>query len=311
MISIRRYIDADKKQWDEFVTASRNGTMLFYRDYMEYHRDRFRDHSLLVYDQAQLIAVFPANEVDDLLASHQGLTYGGFIIGREMRTGVMLEAFRLLREHASNNSFKKILYKAVPHIYHRQPAEEDLYALFVNDAKLVRRDISTTILLANRLSYSKGRKWAVNKGRKAGIKARPSVDFAAFMRIGEEQLLRKHNCRPVHTAAEIEALAKRFPDNIRLFSATKNEEVLGGVIAYQSETVVHAQYIAATQAGMECGALDVVIDYLLNEHSVGRRYFDFGISCTQGGRQLDVNLIGNKESFGGRATVYDFYELSV
>lgn len=45
MLQIRKYTPADKAQWDKFVETSRNGTFLFRRDFMDYHADRFADHS--------------------------------------------------------------------------------------------------------------------------------------------------------------------------------------------------------------------------------------------------------------------------
>ena len=41
----------------------------------------------------------------------------------------------------------------------------------------------------------------------------------------------------------------------------------------------------------------------------GRRYFDFGISNEDGGRYLNRGLAAQKEGFGGRAVVHDFYEV--
>lgn len=37
--------------WDQFVRESRNGTFLFQRPFMEYHKDRFEDASLLFLDE--------------------------------------------------------------------------------------------------------------------------------------------------------------------------------------------------------------------------------------------------------------------
>ena len=42
------------------------------------------------------------------------------------------------------SGISKLIYKAIPHIYHTVPAEEDLYALFLLNAKLFRRDVSST-----------------------------------------------------------------------------------------------------------------------------------------------------------------------
>ena len=43
MFEIRRYTSGDKALWDQFVAQSKNGTFLFFRDYMDYHADRFCD----------------------------------------------------------------------------------------------------------------------------------------------------------------------------------------------------------------------------------------------------------------------------
>ena len=84
MVSLRRYTASDAPQWDRFVEDSKNGTFLFLRGYMDYHSNRFTDHSLMFYDEKQrLIALLPANEKDGILYSHQGLTYGGLVISTE------------------------------------------------------------------------------------------------------------------------------------------------------------------------------------------------------------------------------------
>lgn len=44
-----RYTPALKAEWDAAVEASRNGTFLFRRDYLEYHADRFPDCSYLFF----------------------------------------------------------------------------------------------------------------------------------------------------------------------------------------------------------------------------------------------------------------------
>ena len=60
MIQIRDYSDNLRPRWDEFVRLSKNGTFLHKRAYMEYHADRFEDHSLLFYKEEELLAILPA-----------------------------------------------------------------------------------------------------------------------------------------------------------------------------------------------------------------------------------------------------------
>jgi hypothetical protein len=243
--------------------------------------------------------------------SHGGLTFGGFVIDKRMRQKTMLDVVRAGTNALRDAGAKRLVYKAIPHIYHDVPAEEDRYALFRAGARLVRRDASSTILLSERLALGKGRKWSLKRGRDAGVSVRRSDDFAPFMAIEEQQLAERHGVRPVHTAQELELLASRFPENVKLYIAWRDQSLLGGVIVYESRNVAHAQYIASTDDGRELGALDVVLAYLLDEEFAHKRWFDFGISTVREGRQLNEGLTWNKESFGARTVVYDTYELDL
>lgn len=85
MFEIIRYSSDRKAEWDDFINRSKNGTFLFRRDYMDYHSDRFSDHSLMFYFKGRLYAVLPATVVGGTLYSHQGLTYGGLVMGRDAK----------------------------------------------------------------------------------------------------------------------------------------------------------------------------------------------------------------------------------
>jgi Acetyltransferase (GNAT) domain len=310
MLRVERYEPKWQPVWDEFVSRSKNGVFLFQRSYMEYHADRFIDNSLLFFDGDKLIALLPANRREDALVSHAGLTFGGFVTDHRMKTPVMLQLFDALKAHCRDVGVTTVVYKVVPHIYHRVPAEEDLYALFVHGGRLVRRDVSSSIRMRDRVGLSKGRKWAAKRARSCGLAVRPTTDFESFMAIKEEDLRLRYNARPTHTAAELRLLAERFPDNIKLFGAYRGDVLLGGVVVYESPRVAHTQYIATTQEGKELPALDCVLDGLLNETYADKPYFDFGISTEDGGRALNVGLIENKESYGARAVAYDWYEIA-
>jgi hypothetical protein len=297
--------------WDEFVRQSKNGVFIFHRNYLEYHADRFSDYSLLFFQDAQLVALMPANRVDDTVVSHGGLTFGGIISGQRMKTVLMLEVFSALANKLRTRGLKKLIYKAIPHIYHTLPAEEDLYALFLHNAKLFRRDVSSTVARGQKLPLAKGRRWALRRATSQGLEVARTQEFCRFMAIEEANLQSRYHARPVHTAAEMQLLADRFPENIKLYTAHLQGEMEAGVIIYESRNVAHTQYIASTEKGRSLGALDCIMDVLLNQVYPDKPYFDFGISTVENGRTLNAELIQNKESYGARATVYDFYELSL
>jgi Acetyltransferase (GNAT) domain len=311
MISVVGYQKGHKQSWNEFVGKSKNGVFLFNRDYMEYHADRFSDYSLMFFDDERLIAIIPANRVGETVVSHGGLTFGGVISDTRMRTGLMLRVFNALRDYLRVEEVARLIYKAVPHIYHSAPSGEDLYALFRNEGRLVRRELSSTIGQRERVKPTKGRKWSYKQSLAHGLEVRQTEDFESFMTIESELLRSKYGLRPVHTAAEMRLLAGRFPNNIQLFAAYKEEAMLAGVVTYVSQNVAHAQYIAASAEGKRLGALDRVLNFLINEYYTAKPYFDFGISTEKGGLYLNDGLLENKESFGARAVVYDCYELMV
>lgn len=76
MIEIVRYTDNQEDIWNQFNKQSKNYLFMFDRNYMDYHKDRFKDHSLLFYNDGKLIALLPMSEHDEMLVSHGGLTYG-------------------------------------------------------------------------------------------------------------------------------------------------------------------------------------------------------------------------------------------
>ena len=97
-LEIRRYTPAFADEWNQFVAASKNGTFLFDRRYMDYHADRFQDHSLLFFRRGKLYALLPANVDGDTLYSHQGLTYGGLIMSDKTTAAEIVDIFRLLND---------------------------------------------------------------------------------------------------------------------------------------------------------------------------------------------------------------------
>ncbi|MCB5250055.1 MAG: GNAT family N-acetyltransferase [Candidatus Cloacimonetes bacterium] len=306
------YSEKYKILWNEFVKNSKNSYFFFQRDYMEYHSDRFDDFSLMAFDEAdKLIAILPANIKENILYSHQGLTFGGFLVDDKMKTETMLEIFESLKHFSKEQDIKTIVYKCIPYIYHLKPSEEDRYALFRNNAKLIRRDVTSTINLTEQVRYSKGRKWTINKAKKEVIETFESDDYETFWELLTRVLESNHESKPVHTLEEIKKLANLFPKNIKLFLSKKDKRIVSGALIYENHNIVHTQYLANSEEGRELGALDLLIDYLIKDVYKNKKYFDFGISNEDAGRYLNAGLIAQKEGFGARAVVHDFYELEI
>ena len=312
MFEIKPYSPEMKSEWDAFVGASKNGLFLFFRDYMDYHHDRFEDHSIVVYRQNKLYALLPANISHDVLYTHQGLTFGGLIVDEHFTAAESITVFKLINAYLRNEGIRKVVYKAIPWLYHQQPAEEDLYAIYrTTNAKLVARDISTAIRLDMPLACNEMRNRGIKKALHHGIIVEESNRWTDFWEVLITNLQTKYHVQPVHTLFEIEMLQARFPHNIRLFTAQQNGKVLGGTVVYEYGNVAHTQYISASPEGKKLHVLDLLFDKLIHEVYQDKAWFDFGKSTEQQGTILNESLIYQKESFGGRAVCYDWYEWDV
>ena len=309
MFEIKPYSPEMKSEWDAFVGASKNGLFLFFRDYMDYHHDRFEDYSIVVYRQNKLYALLPANISHDVLYTHQGLTFGGLIVNEHFTAADSIIVFKLINTYLRNEGIRKVVYKAIPWLYHQQPAEEDLYAIYrTTNAKLVARDISTAIQLDMPLAYNEMRNRGIKKALHHGIMVEESNRWTDFWEVLTANLQTKYHVSPVHSLSEIRMLKARFPNNIRLFTAQLNNRVLGGTVVYEYGNVAHTQYISASLEGKKLHALDLLLDKLIHEVYRNKTWFDFGKSTEQQGTILNEGLIFQKESFGGRAVCYDWYE---
>jgi hypothetical protein len=306
---VDRYTDKDAAVWDAFVRASRNGTFLFERAYMDYHRDRFEDHSLLIRDsEGEVVAVLPAHSTPNGIASHNGLTFGGLVVGSGAKLPLLFRACEALLVYLQSAGFAVLDYKTVPHIYHRHPCEEDRYALFLLGAEVTRRDLLSVVTLADRLPYQTRRARGIKKAQAAGVTIQEETNFAGYWELLSATLAERHEAVPVHSLAEIEHLHHLFPTNIRLHTARLSGELMAGVVTYDSPCVRKAQYIAASPAGREVGALDLLFDRLLTGAG-NRAFFDFGTSHTADG--INTGLIDQKEGFGARAVVHDHYRIDL
>lgn len=310
MIRIEKYTSEKKDIWDNFCNNSKNGIFMFNRDFMEYHKDRFVDNSLMFYDDEKLLALFPANLRDGVLQSHGGLTYGGFITSNEMKQHHMNDIFNSLINYSKDNKIKEIIYKHIPHIFHKQPAEEDLFALYFNKAEILKVEASTVINLKQPLKMPKGRKAQIGRAKREGVEVRETSDFESFLRI-ENDVLVRHNTQAVHKPEELRLLQSYFPEKIKLLGAYYNGELIAGTVLFIYDTVVHTQYMATTELAREIGALDYAIATVIETYKESKDWLDFGISTEDMGHYLNEGLISQKEGFGGRTNIYQTWKINL
>lgn len=315
-----RYTAADAAAWDALIGASRNGTFLFARAYMDYHADRFADHSLLFRDaKGALVAVLPANATaDGHYCSHQGLTYGGFVLSYGVHAADVMQLFDLTIDYLRRQGFTHWHYKSVPTVFQSYPSQDDEYALWRHEAQLDACLLSAALDLrapsVPSAVVSASKRNNTNRLQRQGFRVVYDAPLELFWPILEETLRQTYDAKPVHTLAEMQRLKAAFPRQIVCCLAVDAEgKPYGGTVLYVMPTVAHAQYMAASAQGKQNKAMDFLMMWLIQHfrEETEVRYFDFGTSNEQGGHVLNESLILQKEGFGARGVTYKHWLLKL
>ncbi len=308
-VDIEKYSPEHKQVWDNFVDKSKNGNFIFKRNYMEYHSDRFKDNSLLFTNNGKVVAILPGSIRDKTLSSHNGLTFGGIISDKKMKTYKMLAIFDALKAHLEQENITILNYKAIPHIYHTIPAQEDIYCLHVNNARLTDREFTSSIKLDQNLFEKKGN---ANHALKNNLQIKENCNIQEYWELLEDRLKKKYGVLPVHTIEEIMSLQNSFPKNINLLTAHKNNEILAGVLVYKGNSKTsRLQYQAISENGKDHYALDFIYNELFNRLKNKTVYVDFGTSIIRESGKQNMDLLNFKETLGARMLTQDTYTLTL
>ncbi|EHA1124986.1 methicillin resistance protein [Vibrio navarrensis] len=301
-------------EWDEFVARSHKSTFMHTRNFLNYHKNRYDDHSVMVYKDDNLVAIFPAAKYGEFtIVSHIGATYGGLVYDERIYGNVTVSILLEIRKYYFGLGFTEIIYKVTPSLYHSVGDDDDIYALFRLGASLERVDINAYIDISNRLRVSNQRKRNFKKALKNGISLHVGFDnILEFYEILSTNLESKYDSRPVHSVSELKDLNQRFPGNLEL-QVIKNTrgQVISGVLFFNINNVKHAQYIASSSIGYELGGLDYLFETVIASFGESnQRFLAFGTSNEDNGRVLNQTLYRFKRQFGSASVSHLFFKIT-
>ena len=312
MLKILCYDSNQKLVWDNFVENCKNGTFLFKRDFMDYHKSRFDDFSLMIYNDSNLIALVPANIDGTDVYSHQGLTYGGILIQSDSKFIDFLDIFTEVLKFLKNKSINSLFVKQIPTIYNFNFNDELDYLSFASDSLNYRKDIISVINLQSDFKIAKDRINGYKRGVKNSLEIREVNNFDEFWNeLLIPNLSKKYSVTPVHSLEEIGLLKSRFKNQIRQFNVYNENKIVAGTTIFQSKNVVHIQYTASDSTKNILGSLDFLFYKLITDVYANHKYFDFGTSNERDGKKINRGLMYWKEGFGARSQIQNFYKFDV
>ena len=279
---------------------------------MEYHSDRFKDASYLVLKKNNVVAVLPANSVDDIIHSHQGLSYGGLILKPSLKLNEVILIFEALLNQLSIDGFKTLDLKFIPDFYALQSTNELKYLVHILNAELYKRDVLSVLDLKSSLPYNSSTKQAIKQAEDQSFEVKEVEEVESFWNeLLIPNLKKRHQAKPVHSATEMQKLKQRFPFNIRQFNVYNDDLLISGCTVFETKTTAHIQYIAGSAVKSERVAIDYLHHYLISRVFKEKDFFDFGASTTNKGKNINEGLLFWKERFGARTYTQDFTRINL
>lgn len=296
--------------WNAFVSSSSNATFLFYRDFMEYHSDRFEDYSLLVFEDEKLISILPANRVDDTIFSHQGLTFGGFVFENNVTSSEIKSVILKVLSFFKENNFKVLQIKEIVSIYCDDGYKEISSFLLDNGAIISSKKMNLAIDFKSNFRVSKSKLKHFKRINTIGLEIKKEDDLSVFWKeVLIPRLDQKFSSKPVHSIDEIAKLKAKFPENIYQYNVYLDDEVLAGITIFKTKKIIKSQYGATTENGQKYRALDFLYLNLINEFKDEFDFFDMGTVDDDSELGYNIGLFNQKKELGCSVFEQNFYEL--
>ena len=228
-MEIHKFTERDSKQWEDFVAKANNGTIFQSLRFLGYHpSQRFKNHHLIIKEKASILALFPAVIQNKTIISHQGASYGGFVL----KQGIGIHKTCLIVEHVvtylKERGYEKIILTQTPLIYYKKPDQYIDFALVKTGFHYQKREITAVIpikVAEPLLTFHPDARRSTKKAIREGVIITISEDFKTFYEILEHNLGMRHNVSPTHTIEELLRLKKLFPDVVNDISLTRGNYI--------------------------------------------------------------------------------------
>jgi len=311
MITIEFYNDSHKNAWENLVDSSYNGTFMHKRAFIEYHKDRFEDASLVIYNDGNICGIFPAVKYEDKVVSHPGLAIGGLVYNDRVRGYDLLDILIKIKE---TYNYLPIIYKTTPSEFQRHSVSDDIWALYNLKAKKISCELSSILNpLTTNYEYWPDKKDELNSLKNNIVLSAMNLsDLDLVKEFWEKVLipnLNKYNIKPTHTPEDIQYLYNTFPVFVKgLLARHESGKMLGGLIIFRFNKCYHVQYSVTNSKGRALNALTVLHHYMIETLPSDIHFYSFGKSTEDSGHKLNSNLYYYKNGFGGGSMNYDTYE---
>jgi len=314
-MEVHRLTEKENGQWEAFVAAANNGTMFHYLKFLSYHpQNRFKNFHCIIKEKTNIIALFPAVEKEKTIISHQGASYGGFVLKNRLGIHKVCIMVEHLTKYFKEKGYKRIILTQTPLIYYTEPNQYIDFALLKNGFRYLKREITAVIPLSCAeplMTFHSDARRSTKKALREGVYVKISDDFKTFYKILEHNLGMRHNVSPTHTIEELLKLKRLFPEEIILFAAYLKERMIGGVVLFNTnKNVTLAFYISHDEKFQNYRPINLLFYEIIKwGRNRGIRFLDLGTFTLN--MEPNWGLGRFKEKHNARGFLRDTYEITL
>ena len=315
MIKVKNFSKNNYIVWDAFVRNANNGTIFHLRKFLNYHYDgRFKDNSIEFYKGNNLLSVFPAADIikegKRLLVSHPGASYGSFITKENLSIKDAIEMVEALNDYAIRVGFDGVQMTIPPSFYSNRVSNYIEYALISRGFDYFSREVTSTLIIGENedeilKKFKSSHQRAVKKSQNLGVKVKITNKVDEFFSILETNLKIRHDVKPTHTIDELKTLIDLFPEEINVFGAFYNHQMIAGVLNITVKTgVALAFYISHKNEFQELRPLNLLF-FNIFKWAITKdiKMYDFGTFTVDGIANMGLGRF--KENFGASGVFRD------
>jgi hypothetical protein len=322
--TIIRYNPELRKEWEELLIHSNNGTIFHSHQFFDYHpAEKFCHHHLMFKMRGKYRALFTAAEIESEkgweLRSHPGASYGGFVIRPEADFQDYFNMVGALVDYAQKSGFQAIRLTQTPLIYYRHPIQGIEYALYHHgfqtelcaltqsvNLQSLKDNIIDSLVDKTRNAFRQALKKGMVYSEGVALSAENLSDFHRILTENRRFL----GVKPTHTLEELIRLAELIPDKLHLAFAEKDGVKVAGLLHFIcNPQVVLLFYVCHLRDKQDLKSAPFLLANSLKwAKENGYQELDFGISTVEKGLP-NPGLLKFKENFCTRPFLRNTYRI--
>ena len=295
-----------EEEWDNYILKGDNGTLFHKKSFLGYHlRKEIKDASLVFRKKGKIIALLPGaiqeSKKGKIYSSHYGASWGGLVYQNPLNFADCKEICLSLLSFSEKMGYHGIEITLPPTIYQRTSSDYIPFMFLQHGFRYKKRELTNIICFNNDIkipdSFDRSVRWGAGKSKRMEIKIiKDSDDYSSFYELMEKSLEDKATT-PTHSLEELLNLKKLFPKDIILWTAHKDNQLVGGMCNWQVQPGIWLIFYSAYLSGLSSYRILNRLYYegITEYYNTGCRYVDFGTSSIN--MQVNEGLIAFKEQF--------------